>query len=100
MLDVIGSKIVWIERIDQASKAVSYCAKYCSKATEKIGSAKRYWQSKCYQLTKHVPRVRDDHIPGKWERDTMGIIQWIKVFRELGWTVEHKGDHAIARAPP
>jgi len=101
MRDIINSPVVWIERINNKSKIAGYVAKYCTKAAEKIGTCKRYWQSKKYQLRAYCPKKRDDAIPGRWERDTMTLSTWVAMWRGWDWRVDQTDQHtAIAQAPP
>jgi len=46
----INSPVVSIERLHTKSKKASYCSSYSSKCLQKVGTAKRYWKSKDYDL--------------------------------------------------
>lgn len=48
--ELLDAPNVWIERIDQAKNVASYIAKYLAKDDTKIGTCKRYWKSKGYDL--------------------------------------------------
>lgn len=101
MLDLIDSPVVGIERLNTRSKAASYAAKYCGKATHKVGTAKRYWASRRYPLTTWQRRPPDDQIPGRWERQGFPINRWCAMWRGWGWVVEILDPStAVARAPP
>ncbi len=45
-----GGRVVHIRKVDNTDAAVKYVAKYVSKKPEQFGFAKRYWQSRGYQL--------------------------------------------------
>lgn len=52
MKDLIGSPIVWIEKIRGTKSAVAYMTKYVTTAPAQFGKSKRYWFSRFYQLKK------------------------------------------------
>lgn len=66
MMELLKSPVVHVTRIDNPGRAAVYCSKYCSKCSEKIGTTKRYWQSKDYDL-------RDDEEKAKYKKGNSGF---------------------------
>lgn len=86
-LQITGSKILRIEHLVQSRKAAVYCSKYCSKATQKYQTAKRYWQSRDYDL-RPEPEEKPKPEPGfGWEIYFKSFDKYIKDHIELGHTV-------------
>jgi hypothetical protein len=52
MLDMLGSYVCWIEQVRGTAQAVHYVTKYVGKAPAQFGTAKRYYVSRGWSLTK------------------------------------------------
>lgn len=50
MDELVNAPIVDVRRIDNRGRVSGYVAKYCGKDSAKIGTNKRYWQSRDYNL--------------------------------------------------
>lgn len=87
MLKLINSPIIRIERINNKQKVSNYCAKYCSKCAHKFGTAKRYWQSRDYDL-REQPDQPAPHKPGEgWEVWQETLKQFVNRQNDLGFCV-------------
>lgn len=64
MADIADAPIVDIRRIDHHGRVASYVAKYLGKDPTKVGTAKRYWQSRDYQVDDKPPKAPLP--PGHW----------------------------------
>ena len=78
MEEICDGPVVWIERLRDPKKAGVYCSKYCGKAEDKIGTAKRYWQSRDYDL-------REEKDPQKTNPDSR---PWIVALRHIDSVVD------------
>lgn len=93
MDEIIQSPVVWIEKIGNKSRVAGYCAKYCGKCAHKFGTAKRYWQSKDYDLREDKPE-KPVYSPGwGWEMQTWSLDRIVRSWIELGWRVEMESQH-------
>lgn len=65
---LIASPVCWVERLASKSLVAGYVVKYCGKDAHKFGTAKRYWSSKGFCLSKptDAPRV----CPKEWKWET------------------------------
>ena len=91
MAELIDSPIVHIESIFSKSKSAAYCAKYCSKATQKFDTAKRYWQSRDYDL-REPPEPKDKNVPGfGWDMWPISLRKWVDSQITIGNRVEWEG---------
>ena len=88
MKELIDSPRVRIEAIRNRSKMHGYCVKYCSKATEKFETAKRYWQSRDYDI--RDPSELDIHPkePGNWMIEAQSVWNLAQLWENLGGKVE------------
>ena len=100
-IEITGSPGIRIDLIKSRSQRAGYCAKYCGKAKHKIGTAKRYWQSRDYDL-RPKPEQTFKAAPGEgWDPDPWSIDRLIASFKSCGWTVERPSKwKALVRAPP
>lgn len=85
--ELTGSPGVTIQHIDSQARVAKYVAPYCSKCAHKFGTAKRYWQSRDYDL--RPPReAKPTHKPGEgWEIWFKPLNLYLKGHIELGNTV-------------
>lgn len=88
MDDMLGSPIVWIEKIENSKHAIAYVTKYVTKAPAQWGNKKRYWQSRNW-----APQDKDDD--DEWRSYdgpvTVERISWadLSIARSReGWTHE------------
>lgn len=98
--ELIDSPNVWIVRLTNRSRRVSYCVKYCGKAAQKFARCKRYWQSRDYD-TKGKPTRDDPSKPRPLWRKTEAPLRFIitKWYR-AGWEVTFESrDRAFAVRP-
>jgi len=91
---------VWIEHLWDTKKAAAYCAKYCSKCTQKIGTSKRYWQSKDYDLRSKNRGKALDTSSSPWEVCDFSLQSFLEVWRVMGWTVNQRSRFCVEAVPP
>lgn len=104
MKELIDSPRVRIEQISKFSKVCGYCAKYCGKAVEKFQSAKRYWQSRDYDLRDDDEKPDYQKEKGGWEILSTPL-QLLVLYREeqgydIQWMSASKALFSRARAGP
>lgn len=102
MKEHIGSPIVHIQYINNATKAVRYVCKYISKSLATFGRHRRYWRSRNW-LTEAATNAAKE-----WLADVQSFT-WIVVGKpleyieqkllHLGYTVKSVEDALIAHAP-
>lgn len=98
MAELADGPNVWIEHLDASHKAVVYCAKYCGKCAQKIETAKRYWQSRDYDLReKPEPKIKLPAGEG-WEMWPLDLFQMAKNWELMGYQVEWHGHGKISRS--
>lgn len=97
MAELCDGPIVHIKALDNPGRAAAYCAKYCSKCVQKIGSAKRYWQSRDYDL--RDPEERGEKKKGQsgWQMETQRLIDKIRVWELNGFAIKRESAW-VARA--
>jgi len=88
MQEIVDSPVVWIEKINNKSRAAGYCAKYCGKAANKFKTAKRYWQSRDYDLREDWKEDDDKEALGGWFRQSIDVFVWAQFQEEEGRKVE------------
>lgn len=88
MAELTSSPIVWIERIDNASKAAFYCAKYCAKDLQKFDTLKRYWCSQDYELDPPEPIEDDPKQPTTFEVVKEPLEDWAFMRQVEGYIVQ------------
>lgn len=102
MRSVINSPHQWIEKISIRSRVAQYCAKYCSKAVHKFGTAKRYWQTPDYDLREPFvePLQFQDQQP--WEIRAVTLTTLKQCWELAGYYVFQTAQHRIeyAKRPP
>lgn len=92
---LIASPVVGIERVDNRGRIAIYVAKYCSDASKKFGTAKRYWCSQDYDL-REPPPCKQPLPPGQgWEPNEWSLQRLARAWTELGWRVTWHGIHRI-----
>lgn len=99
MSELIDSPHIWIEKIDNKARVAGYVAKYCGKATQKFDTAKRYWQSRDYDL-REAPEPKDKHVPGfGWEMWPQNLRSWVKAQEQIFRVVEWLGNGKAISTP-
>lgn len=94
-LRLTKSSHVHIQKISNAAQIAGYCAKYCTKCVEKIGTAKRYWQSRDYDTRPPHPE-REKLPPGYgWEVKTMSLMDYVHMANQLEWTVISQSSRSV-----
>lgn len=88
MRELVDGPNVWINNIDSHRRKAAYCAKYCGKCKEKIGTAKRYWQSRDYDL-RPAPEERPNAKPGEgWQMEPLSLRAILDMWRIFEWRIE------------
>lgn len=100
MAELCDGPVVWIEHLWDTKKAAAYCAKYCSKCTQKIGFSKRYWQSKDYDLRSKRRGKALDTSSYPWEISDFGLKSLAACWQLMGWTVNQRSRYLIVAVPP
>lgn len=99
MKELIDSPRVRVEAIQSEKQCMGYCVKYCGKAAEKFQCAKRYWQSRDYDL-RDPPEPKDKHVPGfGWEMWSTPLHHWVAGEISLGNQVTWEGAHKAISIP-
>lgn len=101
MQDIDGSPIVHITTIKKRASIAGYVAKYVGKDPARIGTTKRYWQSRDFQLSRW--ERKSELRPGErlWEIEWRPLYQVVKSYAELGCLIawDDQG-RARVEAPP
>ena len=100
MKELCDGPVVWIEHLWDSKKAAAYCAKYCSKCTQKIGTSKRYWQSKDYDLRNKNRGKALDISSSPWEVSDFSLQSFADCWKKMGWIVEERSRFLIRAVPP
>lgn len=87
MAELCDGPNVWIEHLDKSSKAVSYCAKYCGKCAQKIGTTKRYWQSRDYDMRSAEEKERFKKQQSVWNKWPATIKRMAEAYEAWGYHV-------------
>jgi len=105
MNQLLGSPIVHIARVNKQSQVAGYVAKYCNKCEHKFGTAKRYWETQSFALSKYQRRKEPlGEEWGTWIADTH-IKRIVNHWIAEGWHVDWKSStnalaHHPAHGPP
>lgn len=101
MDDLLGSPVVSVSRIEKRSAKAAYIAKYCGKCTHKFGTAKRYWQTRGFQLTRYE---KPESIIKDWHevsRDKRHLFTIATEWTWHGFIVRYESNwHLVAERPP
>lgn len=101
MAELADAPVVDIQRIRNRAQVNAYVAKYVGKAPHKFGSAKRYWQSRDYDLRPAQPEKLPWREGVDWWQTSRNLGAWCRSMEALAWSVERLGLHkARARPPP
>lgn len=98
--ELLDAPIVDIRRIKNRSGSVAYCAKYCGKDCAKIGTNKRYWQSRDFPLK---PKPEKDELEeGEFWGDPMdfGLKRLASWYQDNGFQVEWASIDRFIAFPP
>lgn len=94
-LSITKSRGVTIQRITDKGRVAGYCAKYCSKCVKKLGTAKRYWQSRDYDQ-RPEPEARPEAEPGfGWEMWPVPLARFIQMQIQLGRTIVSQSSQTV-----
>jgi hypothetical protein len=100
MRAIANSTIIDIRRAQSARTTAIYVAKYLTKNPERIGTAKRYWQSIDYQLPSDEKQEHERSRKGGWDREAVNLDHWQNRWQSFGWHVERQSlTRAVARRP-
>lgn len=77
MAELAGSPVQDVRRIKGRSKVAGYVAKYAGKCAAKIGSAKRYWSSRDFDLRPADADPRNRSPRAGWQRLEETLDRWI-----------------------
>lgn len=100
MEEIADAPIVWVNRVWDAGRRAGYCAKYSTKATAKIGNAKRYWQSPDYNLSEK-PESHGLEAGEFWEvKHSTHVFHVLRNYSETGWTIHVQGPREWIITPP
>jgi hypothetical protein len=103
MAELNDSPVVDIRPVDNPGRAAAYVARYVTRATEKFGTCKRYWQSQDYDLRTAKEKLEEATVSKKPGGEVIWRnISWVvRMWEELGWQVKWL-DHrrAVAALPP
>lgn len=100
MRDLLESPVVDIRRITKRSQVNAYVAKYCGKCAHKFGSAKRYWQTPRYQLTKYEKKNAATYPWQDVSRSDHRLYVFIKHWEQSGWIVFKESIWHVIAEPP
>lgn len=102
MAELADGPIVHIRRIDQHGRHIAYVAKYCGKCTQKVGTCKRYWQTRGYDQRPPEQKEHPDRHRGGWEHWDKPLSYHVKAWTELGYRVhvESKWKAYAEKVPP
>ena len=99
--EIIGSPVVWIERIDAHRSTAAYVTKYVGKEPHQFGTSKRYFQSRDYDR-RPLERRRLQKLPrGTFERREILLNQQVHRWLCEGRTLTYPSfDEARASLAP
>lgn len=85
MAELIDSPRINIKRATNKAGVAAYCAKYCTKCAVKFGTAKRYWQSRDYDLRERDPDDERRKGQGGWSVFPDSLEKWREYAIQLGY---------------
>lgn len=98
--ELLDSPIVDIRRIDSPGRVAGYAAKYVGKDPAKIGTSKRYWQSRDFDQRPKQEKWTPGPDDARFERVEKHHKIILAGYRLRGWLVWWKSrNHAIAYRP-
>jgi len=86
MDELIDAPIVDIRRIREPKEVIRYVAKYLTKANVRLGTAKRYWSSRSYELDKEEPFEPETWMGPGWTIDKRPILTILNEWRYQQYT--------------
>jgi len=99
MADLLDSPIVDIRAITDRRKVAYYIAKYVTKSNIRFGTAKRYWTSKLYDLTKKTRKAAEDFPWPKWQVVKEPLWSLAEQMGNLGFAVRWITEHEFWHLP-
>jgi len=91
MEELIGAPVVWLEALEQQTKAARYCSKYVGKDSQKFGTSKRYWRSQDWRVVPKRHKKEKQLPPGDWLRLPCSIASWCRDMSANGFQVTMDG---------
>lgn len=88
LAELCDGPVVSITRIDGVHRCVSYCSAYAGKCSEKIGTTKRYWQSKGYDQRPKEEREKYRKKQPGWTVERGTVWEVVDSWQCLGAEVE------------
>jgi len=108
--ELLNAPIVYVQRIDNARNVAAYVAKYLTKQDVRVGTCKRYWQTKGYDLRPPAERSATAMTYSPEAVHKAPIASVAKDYAALGYEITWAGPNAfhairpdyadLARAPP
>ena len=90
MAELCDGPRVWIVALQDAGRAAVYCSKYAGKCVQKVGTTKRYWQTRDYDQ-REKPEDLVKNRPGEgWELWQKNLEHMIHCFETWGYSVKRK----------
>lgn len=86
--ELLDAPIVDIRRIDKHRAILGYVAKYVGKNPQKVGSAKRYWKSKRYDLRPPTDKQSDGLSKGQAEICDLSLASIASSWKLTTWLLE------------
>jgi len=101
MREIISSPIVDIRAIKSQRHVINYVAKYITKAPAQFGTAKRYWQSRTYEIAKE-PRPEASEPPAyRWTIDRRPLHEILHDWMREGYISRRdRGDSIVGFLSP
>lgn len=86
MSELIDAPIVDIRRIRDPKEVIRYVAKYVTKAPAKLGTCKRYWTSRSYELDEEEPFTPETFMGPGWTIDKRPLLVILNEWRYSQYT--------------
>lgn len=99
MAELADSPVQDIRRINGRAKVAAYVAKYAAKCAAKLGSAKRYWTSRDYDLRPADADPRRKAPRGSWSRLETTLDRWC-MEQWYRWRVVDRVSAYVAKSYP
>lgn len=102
MAELIGSPIVWVERVKSGKQIAAYVSKYIGKDPQPFAGTKRYWRSRDYLLPDPDADLDDAGEPEPWRVVQMHWLTYVLKTEPLGFVASYarSGAALYYRKPP
>lgn len=101
MQELIGARVVDVQRVKRTKDVGKYIAKYISKQPERFEGAKRYWRSQDYLCPPPDADEEEDQSCDYW---TISRYTWLteaRYYASIGYSLElHRGEAVLTRGEP